>query len=377
MTRLRDLGITVGDLPTGRHNAITDVAGVRVGHTTLISGEGPLRVGHGPVRTGVTVIFPTERQAWEEPVFAGYHRLNGMGEITGLQWIRESGMLTTPIGLTNTDSVGAVRDALAYHEAVRIGAPDPFGSLPVVGETFDYGLNDTHGRHVRDEHVFAAIDAAAGGPVAEGNVGGGTGMQCHGFKGGIGTSSRVVPDEVGGWTVGVLAQTNHGRRERLTINGVPVGKAVPAEEVPVPTWFKRQEGTGSIIVVVATDAPLLPTQCDRLAQRAALGIARLGGVGEHYSGDLVLSFATGNRGLPRVFDLEDDQPHAVDVKMMANHFITPLFDAVVEATEEAILNALVAAETLVGRDGHTLYALEHERLVQVMADANALEVPRR
>jgi D-aminopeptidase len=366
MTRLRDIGITVGSLPTGAWNAITDVAGVRVGHTTLISGDGPLHIGEGPVRTGVTVIFPHEGMPSDEAVFAGSHRLNGSGEVTGMEWLRESGMLSSPIALTNSFSVGVVRDALVAYEWRSRDNQRPFWSLPVVGETCDLILNDIQGMHVRPEHVFAALDAATAGPVAEGNVGGGTGMTAHGFKAGIGTSSRVVPDAVGGWTVGVLVQANYGRRERFRINGIPVGERIPASEVPTPGWF-ADLGGGSIIVVVATDAPLLPGQCDRLAQRAGLGIARLGGVGEHYSGDLFLSFTTGNRGLPGGDFFGADPPLTAPVRTLANHYITPLFDAVVEATEEAILNSLLAAETMTGRDGSTAYALEPERLLAALA----------
>ncbi|MGH3036061.1 MAG: P1 family peptidase, partial [Gaiellaceae bacterium] len=259
--RARELGVVLGTLPPGPLNAITDVPGVRVGHATLVEGEA--------VRTGVSVVLPHEGNAWEEPVFAGPHRLNGNGELTGLEWIRESGLLTSPIGLTNTNSVGVVRDALIAAEVEERG--DEFWSLPVVGETWDGALNDVSGMHVRPEHLRAALDAAADGPVAEGNVGGGTGMICHGFKGGIGTSSRVVDGRV----VGVLVQANYGRRERLRVDGVPVGAAIPASEVPLPGRAAAAPG-GSIIVLVATSAPLLPDQCRRLAQRAGLGIARTG-----------------------------------------------------------------------------------------------------
>jgi D-aminopeptidase len=313
----------------------------------------------------VTAILPREGAPWDEPVFAGAHRLNGNGELTGLEWIRESGLLGTPVALTNTHSVGVVRDALVAAEAEARGPGVDFWSLPVVGETWDGVLNDVNGMHVTAEHARAALDAASGGPVAEGNVGGGTGMICHGFKGGIGTSSRVLPEPAGGWTVGVLVQANHGRRERLCVRGRAVGHAIPASEVPTPGALDRA-GAGSIIVVVATDAPLLPAQCARLAQRAGLGIARLGGVGENYSGDLFLCFATGNRSLP------PNLPGAggsmtVDVRMLGNEWITPLFDAVVEATEEAILNALLAAETMTGRNGVTAYALEAARLLAALA----------
>jgi len=365
--RARDLGIILGNLPTGPHNAITDVAGVRVGHTTLISGVGPLRVGVGPVRTGVTVILPYTHDGadpispWPGPLFAGAHRLNGCGELTGLEWVRESGTLTTPIAITNTHSVGAVRDALVSAGVQPPEDADSLWSLPVVGETYDGTLNDMNGMHVKAQHVMAALAAATDGPVAEGNVGGGTGMICHRFKGGIGTASRVLAQEAGGYTVGVLVQANYGSRERLRINGVPVGRAIPASEVPEPG---PASGAGSIIVVVATDAPLLPGQCERLAQRAGLGVGNMGGVGANSSGDLFIAFSTGNLNIPMEFG--PDQPLTTNVTMLNNAHISPLFAACVEATEEAITNALVAAETMTGRDDITAYRLPHDRLVEVM-----------
>jgi D-aminopeptidase len=335
--RARELGVAIGALEPGPLDAVTDVAGVRVGHTTLIEGD--------DVRTGVTVVLPPE-----EPVFAAPFRLNGNGEMTGLEWVRESGLLTTPIGLTNTNSVGVVRDALVR---IAVGRPDaPDWSLPVVAETWDGFLNEINGFHVREEHVFAAVDAAAGGPVAEGNVGGGTGMICHGFKGGIGTASRVTE---GGHTVGVFVQANHGRRSRLAVAGAPVGAELGPDRIPLPDG---PEGAGSIIVLVATDAPLLPHQCDRLARRAALGIGRTGGVGEDSSGDLLLAFATGNRGL------EADEP--ATVTLFPNAHMNALFDAAIDATETAIVNALLAAETMTGHEGHVAHALDHELLVEVM-----------
>ncbi|MBX3029979.1 MAG: P1 family peptidase [Chloroflexi bacterium] len=367
--RARDLGVRIGDLPTGRWNAITDVAGVRVGHTTLIDGDGPLVVGQGPVRTGVTVILPPG-EPFGESFFAGCHRLNGNGELTGLEWVRESGMLTTPIAITNTHSVGVVRDALIT-AGVRRGAPsDGHWALPVVGETYDGRLSDLDGQHVRPEHLFAALDAAADGPVDEGNVGGGTGMICHEFKGGIGTSSRVLPADEGGWTVGVLVQANYGSRDRLALGGIPVGRAIPAREVPsawddpTPAPAGRpgpEAGSGSIIVIVATDAPLLPLQCERLAQRAGLGIARVGGTAAHSSGDLFLAFATGNRGLSAVDDAEG-QPFTRSLTGVVDAWMSRLFVATVDATEEAIANALIAARTMTGRDGITAHALPHDRL---------------
>ncbi len=378
--RARDLGIVIGRGRPGPHNAITDVAGVRVGHTTLIAGDGPLITGTGPVRTGVTVVVPHDGDPWTEPVFAGCHRLNGNGELTGLEWIRESGQLGGVIGLTNTHSVGVVHDALITQE-VTASDGAPFWSLPVVGETWDGTLNDVNGFHVRAEHVGAAVAAASGGPVAEGAVGGGTGMVCHEFKGGIGTASRVVPDEAGGWTVGVLVQANYGRRELLRIDGVPIGEAIPTTDIPSPydesdaadaaraalgPRDRPRAESGSIIILVATDAPILPHQCDRLAQRAGLGLARMGGTGGHYSGDLFLAWATGNRHLPTPSG-EGDPRSTVDVRMVADRIMDPLFDATIEATEEAILNALVAAPTMVGRDGVTAHALPHDRLLETMA----------
>lgn len=362
--RYRDLGLTVGLLPPGPLNAITDVAGVTVGMTTMIQGEGPLVVGRGPIRTGVTVVVP-HPGITDAPVFAGCHRLNGNGELTGLEWIRESGQLTTPIAITNTHSVGVVRDAMVAADVVaQSRSSSAFWSLPVVGETYDGTLNDINGFHVRAEHVFSALEAAAGGPVPEGNVGGGTGMICHEFKGGTGTASRVN----GAWTVGALVQANHGRRERLTVDGVPVGREIGHDMVP-SAWEEEDRianaGSGSIIVILATDAPLLPHQCERLAQRAALGIARVGGGGEHSSGDLILAFANGNAGRFESYKLEA-ATEPFDVRMVPEGSMTELFWSAIEATEEAILNALIAAETMTGRDAITAYALDHDLLADVM-----------
>ena len=352
----------------GALNAITDVPGVRVGHTTLVSGDGPLRPGEGPVRTGVTVVLPHDGDIWTEPVFAGAHRLNGNGELTGLEWIREAGMLAGAIGITNTHSVGVVRDALIEAAARAHAMSDGVWALPTVGETYDGALNDINGFHVRPEHVQEALDSAAGGPVAEGNVGGGTGMICHEFKGGIGTASRTVVDE---WTVGVLVQANYGERELLRIDGVPIGVAIPTSEVGSP-WDEvdavnaraTPEG-GSIIGIVATDAPLLPHQCARLAQRVGMGVARMGSYASHGSGDLFCAFATGNRDLSRHAG-EDDPRRTVELRMVVDQRINPLLEAVAEATEEAIVNALLAAETMVGRDGITAHALDPERLTEIM-----------
>jgi D-aminopeptidase len=320
MPRARDLGIEIGELTPGRYDAITDVDGVRVGHATVIEG--------GDVRTGVTVVVPDDL-----PLYAGSHRLNGNGELTGLEWVRESGLLTTPIAITNTFSVGVVRDAIA-----SAAANEDQWALPVVGETYDGYLNDARGQHVTAEHALRALNDARSGLVEEGNVGGGTGMICHGFKGGIGTASRVADDHV----VGVLVQANHGRRRRLRVNGT---------QIPSNRLVQADEGAGSIIGIVATDAPLLPHQCSRLAQRAVLGVGRMGGLGENSSGDIFFAFATGNREL-------SGHEAPIAVRMLPNERIDPLFEAVVDATEEAILNALLAAETMTGRDGHTVEALD-------------------
>ena len=338
MPRARELGIEIGRLPPGPENAITDVPGIRVGHTTLIEGES--------VRTGVTVVVPPR-----EPLFAASHTINGNGELTGLEWIRDSGLLTTPIGLTNTHSVGVVRDALVA--AARPGESD--WSLPVVGETWDGFLNDINGFHVKPEHVAAAFDSARDGAVEEGSVGGGTGMVCHGFKGGIGTSSRVVED---GWMVGVLVQANHGRRLRLRVNGVPVGERIGPDVVPLPQ-SGAPEGAGSIIVLVATDAPLLPGQCERVARRVGFGIARTGGMGERSSGDFALCFATGNRSL-------DADEGELALRMLNDGRIDALYEAVIDAVEESILNAMLAAETMTGKNGNTVHALPHDLLLEAL-----------
>src|SRR3954454_20044678 len=365
--RTRDLGIVIGRGRPGPLNAITDVAGVRVGHATIVEGDGPLVVGTGPVRTGVTVVAAQGDDRWTEPVYAGCHRLNGNGEMTGLEWVRESGLLTTPVAITNTHSVGVVRDALVAASVERTGARTAHWSLPVVGETYDGLLNDINGFHVRAEHLDAELASASGGPVAEGNVGGGTGMVCHEFKGGIGTASRVIEDDRGWFTVGVLVQANYGKRAWLRVDGVPVGEEIGIAEIPSPHDSSvpgPPPGSGSIIVVVATDAPLLPHQCERLAQRAGLGIAHAGGTGGHTSGDLFIAFATGNDLPPE----DEDRPSVrIDaVRSAGDGTIDALFDAAIEATEEAIVNALVAAETMVGRDGVTARALPHDRLTEVM-----------
>jgi D-aminopeptidase len=353
--RARELGIVVGSGEPGPANAITDVGGIRVGHTTLVEGD--------DVRTGVTVVFPHDGDPGVEPVFAGTHRLNGNGELTGLEWIRESGFLTTPVALTNTHSVGVVRDALVRYAVAR--AEGDFWSLPVVGETWDGVLNDVNGFHVRAEHVEAALDSAAGGEVAEGAVGGGTGTICHAFKGGIGTASRRLSDDHGAWTLGVLVQANHGARRRLRIEGAPVGEELGPDRIPLPVRPSEQPRDGSIIVLVATDAPLLPHQCDRLAKRAAFGVARTGGAGENSSGDLVLAWSTANRGRP-------DDGLTRELTMLTNERIDPLFYAAIEATEEAIVNALLAAETMTGHGGSVAYRLDPELLLEVLRGYGAV-----
>ena len=369
--RARDAGIIVGHLKPGPNDAITDVGGVRVGHSTIVRGEGPLVVGEGPVRTGVTVLCPREGPTREDPVFAGAHRLNGNGEMTGLEWIRESGVLTTPVAITNTHSVGVVRDALIAAELEARTDEDEYWCLPVVAETFDGTLNDINGQHVEGEHVREALSDARGGPVAEGSVGGGTGMICHEFKGGIGTASRRLSGEEGGWTVGALVQTNYGRRSMLRVDGAPVGRVLTTEQVPSPYEEREPPAEkGSIIVILATDAPLLPHQCDRLAQRASIGLGRMGGGCDDGSGDIFLAFATGNGGIPRAG--LSQYPATIPLQMVPNEIMTPMFYAAAEATEEAILNALLAAGTVTGRDGITARGLTPDLLLGALDDARAL-----
>ncbi len=366
--RARDLGIPL-DGRTGTYNAITDVEGVLVGQTTLISGEGKLVVGQGPIRTGVTMILP--RGKTHNPVFAGWYALNGNGEMTGTTWVEESGFLEGPIGITNTHSVGVVRDAIISWEydkqlysalANNDDAPI-FWSLPVVAETYDGGLNDINGFHVKPQHVLDAIESSTSGAVAEGNVGGGTGMVCHGFKGGIGTASRKLTDAEGGYTVGVLVQANYGARKHLTIAGVPVGKELldyPSEPDP-----NLPAGAGSIIVIVATDAPLLPHQLKRIARRVPIGIGHVGGIGGNSSGDIFIAFSTANSDVSARSGLQQ-------VTMLPNDEITPLFDATVQATEEAILNAMVAAETMTGINDRTIHALPHDKVRELLTKYNRL-----
>jgi D-aminopeptidase len=368
--RARELGIRIGDLSPGALDAITDVEGVRVGHSTIVRGEGPLVVGEGPVRTGVTVVCPREGLARDEPVFAGSHRFNGNGEMTGLEWIREAGVLATPVAITNTHSVGIVRDALVKAEIKARTDEEEYWCLPVVAETYDGTLNDINGMHVTAEHVFEALDSASTGPVEEGSVGGGTGMICHEFKGGIGTASRRLPQEGGGWTVGALVQANYGSRSVLRVDGAPVGRVLGTEIIPSPFEDGAQPaGTGSIIVVLATDAPLLPTQCDRLAMRASIGLGRMGGGLDEGSGDIFFAFATGNRGIPRAGLSEP--PATVPLQMVTNAHMSPLFHAAAEATEEAILNALLAAGDMMGRDGITAYSLTPESLLGALEEVRA------
>jgi D-aminopeptidase len=364
--RAREAGIEIGTGEPGRHNAITDVAGVQVGYATLVSGSGELVVGAGPVRTGVTVVLPHGGRPSTEPVFAGYHRLNGFGELTGLEWLHESGMLASPIALTNTNSVGVVRDTIIAREVALPGRLPIM--LPVVGETWDGILNDIGGQHVRPEHVHAAFADARSGAIAEGNVGGGTGLQCYGFKGGTGTASRVVALGEHTYTVGVLVQANHGDRRHFEVNGVPVGQVLGSREVPVPRMSaitRVPPGTGSVLAVVATDAPLLPHQLNRMAQRAGLGIAKFGARGDNYSGDLMIAFSTAAHGLP------DQGPGArtaiaLSVDTLALPYVDAMFAAVIEATAEAILNAMLQAQTMAGRDDLVLRALNADQLADIL-----------
>src|SRR6202050_1412378 len=357
--RARDLGVPFDGNP-GPLNAITDVAGVQVGHATVISGSGPLKVGQGPVRTGVTAVLPRGKNSLTDPVFAAWFAQNGNGEMTGTAWVEESGFLDLPIMITNTHSVGVVRDAVIRWRIAR-GARDDDGywwSLPVVAETWDGWLNDINGFHVKAADAFHALDSAHSGPVEEGNVGGGTGMVCNEFKGGIGTSSRVRDAKEGGYTVGVLVQCNYGRRDQLRIAGVPVGKEIPEH----PAYG---EDVGAITLVMATDAPLIPPQLKSLARKASLGLGRDGSYSGDGSGDIFISFSTANPGAA--------SPTGVrKINMLPNDSLDPLFLARVQATEEAIVNAMVAAETMTGIDGHTAIALPHDRLKEVLQKYNRL-----
>ena len=361
--RARDLGVPFDGHP-GPLNAITDVGDVEVGTKTLISGQGALKVGEGPVRTGVTMILPRGRENLD-PVYAGWFSLNGNGEMTGTTWVEESGFLEGPVAITNTHSVGTVRDTIIAWQVKQKSQKQPW-SLPVVAETWDGYLNDINGFHVKPDDVLAALAAANSGPVPEGNTGGGTGMVCYGFKGGTGTSSRILSGEDGGYTVGVLVQCNCGRRPQLTIAGVPVGKEIPegAPRAGTPLPGSESQGdVGSIIIVIATDAPLLPHQLKRLAKRAAMGLARTGSVSGNSSGDIFMAFSTAN-------PYADAPPGPNIVRTVSNDRITPLFTATVEATEEAIVNAMVGAKTMTGIDGHTVVALPHDELQKVLKKYN-------
>ena len=363
--RARDLGVPFEGTP-GPLNGITDVSGVTVGHTTLISGEGKLQVGKGPVRTGVTAILPRGPESMSDPVFAGWFTENGNGEMTGTTWVEESGFLEGPVMITNTHSVGVVRDAVIQWRVAH-GKPDPTGywwSLPVVAETWDGWLNDINGFHVKAEDAFHAIDSASAGAVVEGAVGGGTGMVCNEFKGGIGTSSRKVEAKAGGYTVGVIVQCNYGTRANLRIAGVPVGREIPEERAYASASF-RELDRGSIIVVVATDAPLVAHQLKRLARRVTLGLGRDGSISGNGSGDIFIAFSTANPGAA-------SPKKVVDLKMLPNDKIEPVFAAAVQATEEAIINAMVAAETMTGIENHKVIALPHERLREVLKKYNRL-----
>ena len=357
--RARDLGVPFDGTP-GPLNAITDVAGVLVGHTTLMSGSGKLKVGQGPIRTGVTALLPRGRDSLLDPVFAAWFSQNGNGEMTGTAWIEESGFLEGPVMITNTHSVGVVRDATIQWRVAH-GTADTTGywwSLPVVAETWDGWLNDVNGFHVKPEHVFHALDTAQAGAVQEGSVGGGTGMICNGYKGGIGTASRRLDNKDGGYTIGVLVQCNYGTRDNLRIAGINVGREIPAPEpyVFIPSDLAEH---GSIIVIVATDAPLLAHQLKRLARRVTLGLGRNGSISGNESGDIFVAFSTANPGAAA-------EGHVVDLKMLPNDSLDPVFRATVEATEEAVVNAMVAAHDMVGVDDHRVIGLPHEQLRAVL-----------
>jgi L-aminopeptidase/D-esterase-like protein len=373
--RARDLGIPFEGV-TGKYNAITDVAGVEVGHTTLIEGSGKLEKGKGPVRTGVTAIFPAGKKY--VPVFANWHMLNGNGDMTGTHWITESGFLETPILITNTSSVGTVRDAalkwMDEHKYYDTSQGQFWYSYPVVAETWDGLLNDINGFHVEPAHVRQALEKASTGLVEEGAAGGGTGMVCHGFKGGIGTSSRVIDKKLGGYTIGVIVQANYGSRPQLTIAGVPVGREL-ADTLGVKIFeqpsaknkmYRDLMEQGSIIVVVATDAPLLPHQLKRIAQRVSLGIGKVGGIGGNGSGDIFIAFSTANKNS---FSREKETTAIV----FSNDLMGALFNATIQATEEAIINALVAGKTMKGINDNTVYGLPHEAVIKILKKYNRIK----
>jgi L-aminopeptidase/D-esterase-like protein len=368
--RARDLGVPFTGNP-GEHNAITDVKGVEVGYSTIIKGEGKNILGEGPVRTGVTAIFPRGKEGKFSPVYANWYSLNGNGEMTGTTWVTESGFLETPVMITNTNSVGVVRDAVLkwYVDTDWYKGEEWWYTYPVVGETYDGFLNDIYGFHVKEEHVLEAIDNASTGRIAEGNVGGGTGMMCLGFKGGTGTSSRVFQINDVTYTVGALVQANFGARRNLTIAGVPVGielKDTLNYVYKGSPESRRQEGDGSIIVVVATDVPLLPHQLKRIAQRIPLGVGIVGGRGSNGSGDIFLAFSTANEN---AFNREE----SIMVESMSNDLLMPVFEATVQAVEEAIINAMVAAETMEGIHGNKAYALPHDLLKGILKKYNRIE----
>ncbi|OAN62539.1 aminopeptidase [Balneola sp. EhC07] len=368
--RARDLGVPFVGTP-GKFNAITDVKGVEVGYSTIISGKGENIIGKGPIRTGVTAIFPRGKAKKFSPVYANWYSLNGNGEMTGTTWVTESGFLETPIMITNTNSVGEVRQAVLkwFVDTDWYSGESWWYTYPVVAETYDGFLNDIYGFHVQEEHVLEAIENSSGGQIAEGNVGGGTGMMTLGFKGGTGTSSRVFEIRDSSYTVGAIVQSNFGAKRNLSIAGVPVGMELRDTlnyEFNAPPKSNRQEGDGSIIVIVATDAPLLPHQLKRIAQRIPLGVGIVGGRGSNGSGDIFLAFSTANENA-----FSRDQ--ATVVETMSNDLLTPVFEATVQAVEEAIINAMVAAETMEGINGNKAHALPHDLLIETLKKYNRLE----
>ena len=363
--RARDIGIPLDGI-TGKYNSITDIDGIEVGHVTIIKGKGNLKVGDGPIRTGVTAILP--RGKTYDPVFAGWYSLNGNGEMTGTTWVEESGFLEGPIMITNTHSVGVVRDAVIewqYKNKIfktLYNIKDLFWALPVVAETYDGSLNDINGFHIKKEHAINALNSASSEIVLEGNVGGGTGMICHGFKGGIGTSSTKINVNGKEYTLGVLVQANYGSRNELTISGVPVGKEIQ-DLKPKITYGEKREGLGSIIVIVATDAPFLPNQLKRIARRVPIGISKVGGYGSNGSGDIFIAFSTANKDAA-------NREIEKSISFLPNDFMNPFFLATSQATEEAILNALIGAETMVGINENKVYKLPHKRLIDILKKYN-------
>jgi D-aminopeptidase len=351
--RLRDLGISIGHFPTGSLNAITDLKGVWVGHNTQVF-DNPRTA-----RTGITIILPRGEETWTDYCFAGYHAQNGNGEMTGTLWIAETGLLCSPIGLTNTFQVGLVRDSLIEYAAIHHYPQTESSDLPVVAETYDGWLNDINAFHLKKEHVFKALEDAKPGVVAEGNVGGGTGMTCHEFKGGIGSASRIVETPSGTFTLGVLVQANYGDRHLLRVDGIPVGRIIGLEKPPVP--WPEPPTTHSIIVIIGTDAPLLPIQCQRLARRAGVGLARVGGISANADGDIFLAFSTGNH-------IHYAPETTLSIQMLPHEHMSYLFEAVAEGVQEAILNSLTTAETMTGYKGRTAYALPINRLIEILQE---------